>query len=53
MSERFVGKLALVAGSTGGRGSAVSLAFLEESATVVVTYRRQDKLEACVTQRAH
>jgi NAD(P)-dependent dehydrogenase (short-subunit alcohol dehydrogenase family) len=46
MSEKFVGKLVLVAGATGGLGSAVSLAFLEEGATVVATYRRQDEFEA-------
>jgi NAD(P)-dependent dehydrogenase (short-subunit alcohol dehydrogenase family) len=34
-----------VAGGTGGLGRAVSLAFLAEGATVVVTYRRQDELD--------
>jgi NAD(P)-dependent dehydrogenase (short-subunit alcohol dehydrogenase family) len=38
MSSRFAGKLALIAGGTGGLGSAVTLAFLQEGATVVVTY---------------
>jgi len=46
MSERYSGQLALVAGGTGGLGRAVSVAFLEEGATVVVTYRRQDEFEA-------
>ncbi|MGA7622549.1 MAG: SDR family oxidoreductase [Candidatus Acidiferrales bacterium] len=46
MSERFLGQLALVAGGTGGLGRAVSVAFLEEGATVVVTYRSQTKLES-------
>jgi NAD(P)-dependent dehydrogenase (short-subunit alcohol dehydrogenase family) len=41
MNKRFSGKLALVAGGTGGLGRAVSLAFLEEGAKVVVTYREQ------------
>jgi NAD(P)-dependent dehydrogenase (short-subunit alcohol dehydrogenase family) len=41
MKNRFSGKLALVAGGTGGLGRAVSLAFLEEGAKVVVTYRNQ------------
>ena len=41
MKNRFAGKLALVAGGTGGLGRAVSLAFLEEGARVVVTYRNQ------------
>jgi len=46
MSERYLGQLALVAGGTGGLGRAVSVAFLEEGATVVVTYRRQNEFEA-------
>jgi NAD(P)-dependent dehydrogenase (short-subunit alcohol dehydrogenase family) len=46
MSERYLGQLALVAGGTGGLGRAVSIAFLEEGATVVVTYRRQSEFEA-------
>ena len=41
MNKRFSGKLALVAGGTGGLGRAVTLAFLEEGAKVVVTYRDQ------------
>jgi NAD(P)-dependent dehydrogenase (short-subunit alcohol dehydrogenase family) len=46
VSETYSGQLALVAGGTGGLGSAVSLAFLGEGATVVVTYRNQDEFEA-------
>src|SRR6266567_3034585 len=46
MNSRFKGKVALVAGGTGGLGRAVSLAFLEEGATVIVTYRRQEELDA-------
>jgi NAD(P)-dependent dehydrogenase (short-subunit alcohol dehydrogenase family) len=45
MGEKFSGRLALVAGGTGGLGSAVSLAFLEEGATVVVTYRQPNEFE--------
>jgi len=46
MGQRYSRQLALVAGGTGGLGRAVSLSFLEEGATVVVTYRRSDELEA-------
>ena len=40
------GRLALVAGGTGGLGRAVSLAFLKEDTRVVVTYRKQEELDA-------
>ena len=43
---RFKGKVVLVAGGTGGLGRAVSLAFLEEGAKVVVTYRQQKEFGA-------
>ena len=43
---RFSGTIALVAGGTGGLGRAVSLAFLEEGASVAVTYRKQEEFEA-------
>ncbi len=46
MSGRFEGSVALVAGGTGGLGRSVTLAFLEEGATVVVTYRSQREWEA-------
>jgi NAD(P)-dependent dehydrogenase (short-subunit alcohol dehydrogenase family) len=46
MSGRFSGKVALVAGGTGGLGRSVSLAFLEEGAAVVVTYRKQEEFAA-------
>jgi len=36
----------LVAGGTGGLGRAVSLTFLEEGARVVVSYRKQEELDA-------
>ena len=41
MNQRFSGKLVLVTGGTGGLGRSVSMAFLEEGAKVVVTYRDQ------------
>jgi len=43
---RFKGKVVLVAGGTGGLGRAVSLAFLNERANVVVTYRRAEEFQA-------
>ena len=46
MSERFPGKVVLVAGGTGGLGRAVSLAFLREGARVAVTYRKQEEFDA-------
>src|SRR5260370_34573410 len=55
MSGRFAGKSVLVAGGTGGLGRAVSLGFLDEGASVVVTYRDQkefDVLESAVTEKS-
>jgi NAD(P)-dependent dehydrogenase (short-subunit alcohol dehydrogenase family) len=46
MSERFSAKVVLVAGGTGGLGRAVSLAFLQEGAKVIVTYRKQEEFDA-------
>ena len=43
MAAQTGGKLALVAGGTGGLGRAVSLAFLEQGWTVAVTYRRREE----------
>lgn len=40
------GKIALVAGGTGGLGHAVSLSFLKEGAEIIVTYRDRAELEA-------
>jgi NAD(P)-dependent dehydrogenase (short-subunit alcohol dehydrogenase family) len=46
MNINFSGKIVLVAGGTGGLGNAVSLAFLEEGARVVVTYRKEEEYAA-------
>lgn len=46
MSARFSGKVIVVAGGTGGLGRAVSLAFLQEGARVVVTYWVQEEFDA-------
>ena len=39
-------QVALVAGGTGGLGRAVSMAFLEQGARVIATYRRQQEFDA-------
>lgn len=46
MGAVLTGKVAIVAGGTGGLGRAVSLALLHAGAKLVVTYRRQDELDA-------
>src|SRR5713101_3771212 len=46
MGAKFAGQVVLVAGGTGGLGRAVSLAFLEEGARVVVTYLAAEDFEA-------
>jgi NAD(P)-dependent dehydrogenase (short-subunit alcohol dehydrogenase family) len=46
MNVSFARKVILVSGGTGGLGQAVSLAFLEEGAKVVVTYRAAEGFAA-------
>jgi NAD(P)-dependent dehydrogenase (short-subunit alcohol dehydrogenase family) len=46
LNRRFAGKVAIVAGGTGGLGRAVTRAFLAEGSKVVVTYRDQKELDA-------
>jgi NAD(P)-dependent dehydrogenase (short-subunit alcohol dehydrogenase family) len=46
------GGVVLVAGGTGGLGRFVSLAFLEQRAAVVVTYRKQEEFDALKVQAA-
>lgn len=43
MAGRFAGKTIVVAGGSGGLGRAVTLAFLEEDAQVMVTYRSAEE----------
>ena len=46
MNIDFSGQVIVVAGGTGGLGSAVSLAFLQEGAKVAVTYRKEEEFLA-------
>ena len=46
MEINFAGKIVLVAGGTGGLGQAVGRAFLDNDATVVVTYRKEEEFAA-------
>ena len=46
MKSSMASGVVLVAGGTGGLGRAVSLAFLEAGAHVVVTYRKQEEFES-------
>lgn len=45
MTMKLKGKVALIAGGTGGLGRAVSKVFLEQGARVVVTYRRGQEFD--------
>src|ERR1700729_3917463 len=46
MNISFSERVVVVAGGTGGLGKAVSLAFLEEDAKVIVTYRKEEAFRA-------
>jgi len=46
MAGRFAEKSVLIAGGAGALGRAIALAFLEESAYVILTYRRQEEFVA-------
>ena len=46
MNITFAGRVVVVAGGTGGLGKSVSLAFLEEEAKVIVTYRKEEEFQA-------
>jgi NAD(P)-dependent dehydrogenase (short-subunit alcohol dehydrogenase family) len=46
MAGKFSNKIVLVAGGTGGLGRAVSLAFLQEGASVAATFRTQEEFSA-------
>lgn len=46
MNINFAGRVVIIAGGTGGLGRAVSLAFLEEGASVIVTYRKDEEFRA-------
>jgi NAD(P)-dependent dehydrogenase (short-subunit alcohol dehydrogenase family) len=50
---RFAGKVVLVAGGTGGLGRATSLAFSEEGAYVIVTYRNPTEFAALENIEGH
>jgi NAD(P)-dependent dehydrogenase (short-subunit alcohol dehydrogenase family) len=45
MDARFSGRVVLITGGTGGLGRAVSHAFLQEGAKVIVTYRDQKEFD--------
>jgi len=52
MNIGFADKVVLVAGGTGGLGRSVSLAFLDEGAKVVVTYRKEVEFAALKSRAA-
>jgi NAD(P)-dependent dehydrogenase (short-subunit alcohol dehydrogenase family) len=46
LNINFAGRVVIIAGGTGGLGKSVSLAFLEEAAKVIVTYRKDEEFLA-------
>jgi NAD(P)-dependent dehydrogenase (short-subunit alcohol dehydrogenase family) len=46
LNINFAGRVVIVAGGTGGLGKWVSLAFLEEGAKVIVTYRKDEEFRS-------
>lgn len=50
MSSRFTGKTAVVTGASRGIGLAIAQRVVDEGGRVVITARRQDALDAAVTQ---
>lgn len=53
MNISFSGSVVIVAGGTGGLGAAVSLAFLQEGAKVIVTYRKQEEFRSLQESASH
>jgi NAD(P)-dependent dehydrogenase (short-subunit alcohol dehydrogenase family) len=53
MTLNFSDKIVLIAGGTGGLGRAVSLAFLNEGAKVIVTYRNPQEFSTLETAAAN
>ena len=52
MTESFAGRVAIIAGGTGGLGRAVSQAFLAAGAAVVVTYRSEEEFSGLARSAA-